>query len=238
MQQTHLSNASQRQEEAKPSISEQKQLLGEQLFGILCTRYFSSNLAAKITGMLLEMDMSDIIYLLETPVELANQAERALFVLQDHEYPDAAGVQMPRDATDTVHNRAASLSEHCSPSSNTEPSSRAPNAKYKSSFARASTAAAENSSTAAASTTFPLASSAPVDHDQPRSNEHSTFMANSGSKYEESACMICMSNIKNALLVHGDEGHLLCCMQCAAILRGRPCPMCRKPVESIVRVFQ
>jgi hypothetical protein len=236
MQQTHLSNASQRQEEPKPSTTDQKQLLGEQLFGILYTRYFSSNLAAKITGMLLEMDMSDIIYLLETPVELANQAERALFVLQDHEYLDAAGVQMPRDATDAVHNRAASLSEHCSPSSNAEPSSRAPSAKYKSSFARASSAAAENSSAAAASTTFSLASSAPVDHDQPRSNEHSTFMAN--TKHEESACLICMSNIKNALLVHGDEGHLFCCMQCAAILRGKPCPMCRKLVESIVRVFQ
>jgi hypothetical protein len=61
----------------------QKQMLGERLFPIIQTMH--SNLAGKITGMLLEIDNSELLHMLESPVSLCSKVdEEAVEVLQAH----------------------------------------------------------------------------------------------------------------------------------------------------------
>ena len=52
-------------------------------------------------------------------------------------------------------------------------------------------------------------------------------------------CIICMENPKNATLIHGDTGHCCSCWACAQVLkqRGDPCPICRAPIEHVIRQF-
>lgn len=52
-------------------------------------------------------------------------------------------------------------------------------------------------------------------------------------------CIICMENPKNATLIHGDTGHCCCCWACAQVLKQRmdPCPICRAPIEHVIRQF-
>ncbi|EFJ38579.1 hypothetical protein SELMODRAFT_74731 [Selaginella moellendorffii] len=64
------------------SPQQQKQLLGERLFPLVRTHQF--DLAGKITGMLLEMDNSELLVLLETPEALASKVDEAVQVLQQH----------------------------------------------------------------------------------------------------------------------------------------------------------
>jgi polyadenylate-binding protein len=61
---------------------QQKQLLGEKLFPLIAAR--EPTLAGKITGMLLEMENSDILHLIDTPEALNEQVDEALAVLRAH----------------------------------------------------------------------------------------------------------------------------------------------------------
>ena len=47
---------------------EQKQMLGERLYPLIESRY--RDLAGKITGMLLEIDNSELLHMLESPASL------------------------------------------------------------------------------------------------------------------------------------------------------------------------
>merc|ERR1739844_823181 len=60
----------------------QKQLLGERLFPMVQKE--QPELAGKITGMLLEMETTDILHLLENQSELQGKISEALEVLQSH----------------------------------------------------------------------------------------------------------------------------------------------------------
>ncbi|XP_044151319.1 polyadenylate-binding protein 1-like [Bufo gargarizans] len=62
---------------------DQKQMLGERLFCLIQTMLPS--LAAKITGMLLELDDLDVLHMLESPEFLRSKVDEAVAVLQDHE---------------------------------------------------------------------------------------------------------------------------------------------------------
>ncbi|XP_040287194.1 polyadenylate-binding protein 1-like isoform X2 [Bufo bufo] len=62
---------------------DQKQMLGERLFCLIQTMLPS--LAAKITGMLLELDNLDVLHMLESPEFLRSKVDEAVAVLQDHE---------------------------------------------------------------------------------------------------------------------------------------------------------
>lgn len=62
---------------------EQKQMLGERLFPIIHHSY--PDLAGKITGMLLEIDNSEIIHMLEHEESLKSKVEEAVAVLQAHQ---------------------------------------------------------------------------------------------------------------------------------------------------------
>ncbi|XP_019186122.1 PREDICTED: polyadenylate-binding protein 7 isoform X1 [Ipomoea nil] len=65
---------------AAASPEQQKQILGERLYPLVSER--NPDLAAKITGMLLEMDNSELLLLLESPESLAAKVEEALQVLK------------------------------------------------------------------------------------------------------------------------------------------------------------
>ncbi|KAL0914688.1 hypothetical protein M5K25_015056 [Dendrobium thyrsiflorum] len=65
---------------AAAPLQQQKQMLGERLFPLV--QKLKADLAAKITGMLLEMDNSELLLLLESPDALAAKVEEALQVLK------------------------------------------------------------------------------------------------------------------------------------------------------------
>ncbi|XP_032901008.1 polyadenylate-binding protein 4 isoform X2 [Amblyraja radiata] len=62
---------------------EQKQMLGERFFPLIQSMHPS--LAGKITGMLLEIDNSELLHMLESPESLRSKVEEAVAVLQAHQ---------------------------------------------------------------------------------------------------------------------------------------------------------
>merc|ERR1719203_1956469 len=61
---------------------EQKQMLGERLFPLIQGMY--PELAGKITGMLLEIDNSELVHMLEHKESLSSKVEEAVAVLSAH----------------------------------------------------------------------------------------------------------------------------------------------------------
>lgn len=57
---------------------EQKQMLGERLFPLISTMF--PDLAGKITGMLLEIDNSELLHMLESQESLEAKVSRMLYV--------------------------------------------------------------------------------------------------------------------------------------------------------------
>lgn len=74
--------------EAPPQ--EQKQMLGERLFPLIHGMY--PDLAGKITGMLLEIDNSELLHMLESRESLKAKVEEAVAVLHAHQAKEAASV--------------------------------------------------------------------------------------------------------------------------------------------------
>lgn len=66
---------------------EQKQMLGERLFPLIQRMY--ADLAGKITGMLLEIDNSELLHMLEHNESLKAKVEEAVAVLQAHQAKQA-----------------------------------------------------------------------------------------------------------------------------------------------------
>lgn len=64
---------------------QQKQILGERLYPLIHQAQPSGNLAGKITGMLLEMDNSELLHLIEDSESLTQKIDEALMVLQEHQ---------------------------------------------------------------------------------------------------------------------------------------------------------
>mmetsp|Transcript_9854 Transcript_9854/g.14575 ORF Transcript_9854/g.14575 Transcript_9854/m.14575 type:complete len:962 (-) Transcript_9854:593-3478(-) len=52
-------------------------------------------------------------------------------------------------------------------------------------------------------------------------------------------CLICLTEPRTATMVHGETGHIACCLTCARILkaRGDRCPVCRLPIDSVIQQF-
>jgi polyadenylate-binding protein len=76
---------------------QKKQMIGEQLFPLIKERLVKDRqdeqLAGKITGMLLEMDNSDLIELLESRDSLNDKIDEALLVLRQHPLELAAAAE-------------------------------------------------------------------------------------------------------------------------------------------------
>nr|XP_005903260.1 PREDICTED: polyadenylate-binding protein 1-like [Bos mutus] len=68
---------------AAAPLHEQKQMIGERLFPLVYNVH--AHLAGKITGMLLEIDNSELLLMLESPESLNAKVEEALAVLQAHQ---------------------------------------------------------------------------------------------------------------------------------------------------------
>lgn len=62
---------------------EQKQMLGEVLYMRIAPA--AGELAGKITGMLLEMDNSELLHLLDAPDALNAKVAEAMIVLQEYQ---------------------------------------------------------------------------------------------------------------------------------------------------------
>lgn len=52
-------------------------------------------------------------------------------------------------------------------------------------------------------------------------------------------CVICLTEERNATIVHGATGHVACCLTCARILRARgdKCPVCRLKIDLVIQHF-
>ena len=55
----------------------------------------------------------------------------------------------------------------------------------------------------------------------------------------DDTCVVCMDAPRDTMLLHGDIGHTCCCGDCAQILvaSGQDCPICRAPIEQVVKNF-
>jgi polyadenylate-binding protein len=67
---------------ANADPEQQKQILGERLFPLV--QSLQPELAGKITGMLLEMDNSEVLLLLDNQEALEAKVEEAIEVLKQH----------------------------------------------------------------------------------------------------------------------------------------------------------
>ncbi|KAK8957791.1 putative polyadenylate-binding protein [Platanthera zijinensis] len=76
---------------AAAPLQQQKQMLGERLFPLI--QKLKEDMAAKITGMLLEMDNSELLLLLESPESLTAKVEEAVQVLKLSKTTTKAGGQ-------------------------------------------------------------------------------------------------------------------------------------------------
>lgn len=83
---------------------EQKQMLGERLYPLIEAQHPS--LASKITGMLLEIDNSELLHMLEARDSLKAKMEEAVAVLQAHQAKVAAA-RGQQSQTQAVQNQAA-----------------------------------------------------------------------------------------------------------------------------------
>lgn len=59
------------------------------------------------------------------------------------------------------------------------------------------------------------------------------------SKRHNDVCLICLTEERTATIVHGETGHICCCLQCARILKqkGDRCPVCRLPIQLVIQHF-
>ena len=52
-------------------------------------------------------------------------------------------------------------------------------------------------------------------------------------------CKVCFVKPKSATIVHGNTGHVCCCLSCAYTLqrRGDKCPICRAPIDRVIKHY-
>uniref|UniRef100_UPI00358F3C63 E3 ubiquitin-protein ligase Mdm2-like n=1 Tax=Myxine glutinosa TaxID=7769 RepID=UPI00358F3C63 len=52
-------------------------------------------------------------------------------------------------------------------------------------------------------------------------------------------CIICQQRARDTTIVHGQTGHLVSCQRCARKMQdhGKPCPICRAPIDLVVRTY-
>merc|ERR1712142_246805 len=69
---------------AAANPQEQKQMLGERLFPLI-QQMATPDLAGKITGMLLEIDNSELLHMLDNKELLKSKVDEAVLVLKHHQ---------------------------------------------------------------------------------------------------------------------------------------------------------
>ena len=93
------------------------------------------------------------------------------------------------------------------------------------------------------STTLQLITHQGQSHSSGHCNQQ-TINKSSETKDSESAfspdlCVICLTQPRNASLVHGRTGHQVCCIGCAEKLKEnkKKCPVCRRKIKLVVKNF-
>ena len=73
----------------------------------------------------------------------------------------------------------------------------------------------------------------------PVTSHDSGYPSTSSALATSHLCLLCCHRTKNASLVHGRIGHLVCCYPCAKKLwrKQADCPMCRRKVEKIIKII-
>ena len=77
---------------ASMSADQQKNMIGERLYPMI-NNLVPQGLAGKITGMLLEMDNSELLNLLESPDSLKSKVSDAMNVLEQYRKETGQGAQ-------------------------------------------------------------------------------------------------------------------------------------------------
>jgi hypothetical protein len=56
---------------------------------------------------------------------------------------------------------------------------------------------------------------------------------------QDDVCLICLTEERNATIIHGETGHICCCLHCARILKhnGDRCPVCRLSIDHVIQHF-
>jgi len=62
---------------------------------------------------------------------------------------------------------------------------------------------------------------------------------NYSSNSEQELCIMCNSNPKNGVFLHGTKGHMCCCYKCAlkSWKSTKRCPVCNCKVKNVIKVF-
>ena len=65
----------------------------------------------------------------------------------------------------------------------------------------------------------------------------SSLCANAG--HRNPICVCCLAKEADATLIHGDTGHICCCLECARICKAQSlgCPLCRKPITAVIQHY-
>ncbi|CAB9504158.1 protein ligase Mdm2 [Seminavis robusta] len=76
-------------------------------------------------------------------------------------------------------------------------------------------------------------------HQQRPKKSTTTYAPSRGRQPTTDTCLICLTEERNATIVHGETGHIACCLVCARILkaRGDRCPVCRLEIDSVIQHF-
>lgn len=80
---------------AEAAPNDQKQMLGERLYPLISNMYPTE--AGKITGMLLEIDNSELLHMLEHSESLKAKVDEAVAVLQAHHAKEVASTAVKKE---------------------------------------------------------------------------------------------------------------------------------------------
>lgn len=78
------------------------------------------------------------------------------------------------------------------------------------------------------------------DDDGGTGQSSATSRTNRGGPLSEGLkCVVCLTSDRNATIVHGETGHVVCCLVCSRILyaRGDKCPVCRLNIDVVIQHF-
>nr|BAD94406.1 putative poly(A) binding protein [Arabidopsis thaliana] len=95
---------------ANATPAQQRTLLGESLYPLV--DQIESEHAAKVTGMLLEMDQTEVLHLLESPEALNAKVSEALDVLRNVNQPSSQGSEGNKSGSPSDLLASLSINDH------------------------------------------------------------------------------------------------------------------------------
>lgn len=70
-------------------------------------------------------------------------------------------------------------------------------------------------------------------------DERATTASDEDEDDDETLCIMCMTDKRNACLVHGRTSHQVTCLGCANLLKKRNmgCPICKRRIDVVIENF-